>query len=517
MEINLLLVTARTAVYELTGDDICYTAEYDILIDGELRGTSNRMVNTVYGLSPDTDYELAVRRGEEEGKVSLHTKEEFVTLNVKDFGAKGDGETDDTLSLQAAILSCPENSRVYVPAGTYKFHNLFLKSDLILELGKGAELSAFADKHRLPVLPGVIESYDETSEYNLASWEGNPLDSFASLITGINVKNVLICGQGTLNGNGSFDNWWDTEKRKKDPARPRMLFLNRCEHITVQGITVKNSPAWNLHPYFSSHLRFLDISVESPANSHNTDGLDPESCIDVEIVGAHFSVGDDCIAVKAGKIYMGRKYKRPSDHIRIRQSHMEKGHGAVTVGSEIAAGVTDLKVEKCLFTHTDRGLRIKTRRGRGEDSVLDGIVFEKILMDHVKTPFVINCFYYCDPDGRTEYVSCREPLPIDYRTPYVKRLRFSDIDCRNTHYAGCYFYGLPERKIESVCLENIRITYAKEAGAGKPALMNGCDPVSRMGLFARNISRLETRQVVIEGNEGKPFDVELTEEWINQN
>ena len=75
-----------------------------------------------------------------------------------------------------------------------------------------------------------------------------------------------------------------------------------------------------------------------------------------------FSLGDDCIAVKSGKIYMGKKHKTPSENIHIRQCLMENGHGAVTLGSEMAGGVVNLTVEDCIFRHTDRGLRIKTRR-----------------------------------------------------------------------------------------------------------------------------------------------------------
>ena len=89
------------------------------------------------------------------------------------------------------------------------------------------------------------------------------------------------------------------------------------------------------------------------------------------ICGVRFSLGDDCIAVKSGKIYMGRRYKTPSSNIHVYQCLMEHGHGAVTVGSEMAGGVNNLIVEKCRFYHTDRGLRIKTRRGRGKDAILE--------------------------------------------------------------------------------------------------------------------------------------------------
>ena len=123
------------------------------------------------------------------------------------------------------------------------------------------------------------------------------------MITGIHVKNVTICGKGVLDGRADFENWWSRPKDKIRAWRPRMIFLNHCENITVVGVTVQNSPAWNLHPYFSNQIRFLDMEVKGPANSHNTDGCDPESCTNVEIAGVHFSVGDDCIAIKSGKIY----------------------------------------------------------------------------------------------------------------------------------------------------------------------------------------------------------------------
>lgn len=107
---------------------------------------------------------------------------EFVTLNVRDFGAYGDGVHDDTNAIQCAIMASKKNCRVYVPEGTYRISSIFLKDDLTLELAKGATLLAFTDRDKFPILPGLIESYDEKSEYNLASWEGNPVDSFSAII-----------------------------------------------------------------------------------------------------------------------------------------------------------------------------------------------------------------------------------------------------------------------------------------------------------------------------------------------
>ena len=160
-------------------------------------------------------------------------------------------------------------------------------------------LSAFTDRSRFPVFEGMVQSYDEKGEYNLGTWEGNPLRMFTAIITGVNVKNVTIYGQGTIEGNANKENWWKDPKLMNGAFRPRMVFLERCENVVLQGITVQNSPSWNLHPYFSDNLRFLDMKVLNPKDSPNTDGLDPESCKNVEITGVYFSLGDDLIDINS--------------------------------------------------------------------------------------------------------------------------------------------------------------------------------------------------------------------------
>ena len=122
---------------------------------------------------------------------------------MRDFGAKGDGVQNDTLFIQAAIMACPKEGRVLIPEGTYKITSLFLKDDLKIELAKGAVLSAETDRSHFPVLPGLIQSYDEESEYNLGTWEGNPLSMFSAIITGINVKHVVFYGEGVIEGNAN--------------------------------------------------------------------------------------------------------------------------------------------------------------------------------------------------------------------------------------------------------------------------------------------------------------------------
>ena len=517
MEIKLAMLTARSVTLELADGGIYYTKQpYRILLDGKEVKQADTVITSLFGLKPDTEYVIEAEDGEGKslGSLRVRTKTEFVTLDVRDFGAKGDGVSDDTKFIQAAIMACPPDSRVLITRGTYRITSLFLKSDLRLEITKGAHLAAIPERYAYPILPGLIESYDEKDEYNLGTWEGNPLPMFAGVITGLHAKNVLLYGEGTISGCASRENWWHDPKVMRGAFRPRLLYLNGCQNVQVQGLRFSDSPSWTLHPYFSDDLRFCNVTVCNPADSPNTDGLDPESCKNVEILGVKFSLGDDCIAVKSGKIYMGKKYKKPSENLRIRQCLMENGHGAVTVGSEMAGGVKDLIVEECLFSHTDRGLRIKTRRGRGKDAVLDNIVFRNLKMDQVMTPFVVNSFYFCDPDGKTEYVQSRESCPVDERTPIVKRLVFENIHAANCHVAAAYYEGLPEQKIEEIVMKNVAISYAADPKEDVPAMSAGVEPCKKRGLFARNVKRLVLEQVAIEGQEGEAIELDQVDEVI---
>ncbi len=513
MEVRLVMATARNAVIEIVdGGKYFAKMEYRIRLNGTEALTTDKTIVSLYDLKPDSDYTVEVFAGaEKKGGMIFRTVHEFVTLDVRRFGAKGDGVQDDTHAIQAAVLACPRDSRVLIPAGTYRITSLFLKSHTRIELAEGAELKAFTEKDKFPVFPGMIESYDEEDQYNLGSWEGNPLPMYTGIICGVDVEDVIIYGRGTVNGNASKEDWWKDPKGYKDAFRPRLFFINGCRNVILQGVTCCNSPSWTLHPYFSSDLKFIDLKVLNPADSPNTDGCDPESCRNVDILGVRFSLGDDCIAVKSGKIYMGRTYKVPSENIVVRQCLMENGHGAVTLGSEMAGGVRNLTVEDCVFRHTDRGLRIKTRRGRGKDAVLDNIIFRGLELDHVMTPLVVNSFYFCDPDGKTSYVQSRDAYPVDDRTPSIKKLVFEDMKCTNCHVAAAYFDGLPEQKIEEIVMRNISFSYAEDAKCDVPAMSVGVQKSSRRGLYAHNVLKLTLDNVVIEGQDGEAYELEGVE------
>ncbi len=501
MNFNVIFLNTRSCTIELENRTPYLSDEaYDIYVDNALYASNvKNNIYSIYDLHPNMEYNIKIVYSGIETTKTIKTKYEVVTLDVKKFGAKGDGVSNDTNFIQACINACPDNGRVLISNGDYYTGPLFLRSNITIELTEKARLVGDIDRNNYPILPGVTLNTDEQDEYNLGSWEGNPLDCFASIITGINVSNVNIIGKGIIDGNAQNSDWWVDVRTKRIAWRPRGIFLNNCKNISFQGVTVTNTPSWNCHPYFSEDIRFINVNLISPSSSPNTDGCDPESCKNVDILGVYFSVGDDCIAIKSGKIYMGRKHKKPSENFNIRNCSMNFGHGAVVLGSEMSGGIKNINVSQCYFNETDRGLRIKTRRGRGKDAVIDGITFENIKMNEVLTPLVINMFYYCDPDGRTEYVWSKDSLPVDDRTPYLGKFHFKDIDCDNVNVAAGTFYGLPEQKIDEIIIENINFNYSKDPKEGIPAMMSFLDPMKGKGLIFYNVNKVKISDVKFNG------------------
>ena len=499
--IRLLYTSAVSACFErVNGAPYYAPAPYEVSLNGEVRLSTDTNVFSLFGLRPGTDYELTFSDGEP--AFSFRTKKETFAMSVPDFGAKGDGVSDDTDAIQGAIDFLPDGGRLIFPEGTYLSRPLRLRSHITLELNKGAVLLGSPDREKYPIVPGEVKDPVTGETRIFGTFEGLVTPMYQSLLCAQSAEDIHVVGEGTLDGNAQNSDFW-TGFHSFPAARPRLVSLLHSKNVVFHGITAKNSPSWNFHPFHSSDISFYDIEVLAPKDSPNTDAIDPEACAGVNIIGCRLSVGDDCIAIKSGKIELARQYDWPAAFHTVRNCLMSFGHGAVTLGSESAMGIRDLTVSQCYFRQTDRGLRIKTRRGRGEKSNITGIAFENIRMDGVLTPLVINMWYNCcDPDRYSEYVWSREHLPVDERTPHLGSFRFSDMVCTGAQVAACYIDGLPEMPIDSVTFENVSISFDPDAKPGVPAMQNFAEPRVKLGLYFDNVKSVLLKNVTITGADG---------------
>lgn len=479
--INILFLSANSLTYELKNNDCYYTRDYDLYLNDEFLFKSNKNVESIYELKPNTSYKLKIN----------DEVIEFRTLNKKLIKFNKDyNDEDDTPHLQKAIdnLSTDE---VLVLDDKYHVVSLFMKSNTSLYLTKNAILLGEVDRRKCPIL----KENEFLNGKPLGTWEGHADDSFASIITMLGVENVEIYGRGKIDCNAHNSDWWVNHREKRIARRPKGIFIHTSNNITLEGICVCNTPSWNQHPFYSTNLKYLNMSLVNPWDSPTTDGCDPESCKNVYIIGNFISVGDDCIAIKSGRVEFAKLYHTPCENIIIRNNFMNHGHAGVTLGSENSGGINDVFVTNCIFNDTDRGLRIKSQRGRGKDAIIKDVIFDNIKMDHVKSPFVINAFYKAGTDVLDAKFDRTYHTP-DESTPSLKSFRFDNIECKNVCYGVGYFLGLPESKIESILLNNVTITYDKTSKPGEMA-MNGTKEVHKNAMFVcENVKNIILNNVV---------------------
>lgn len=480
--IELLTATTRTATVAYRASESLYRLDEPArwqLQDARggivTEGRSDTVVFTLPDLGPGTGYRLAI--GDE--VLTFSTAEESLLVDIAYAGAISGG-TDNTAIIQAAIDELPEDGTLRIPPGTWHSGPLFLKSRMTLLLERGATLAGLANRTHYPVLAAR-----HPDGRILGTWEGVAEPCFASLVTAIDCRDLVITGEGVIDGGGDRGDWWTWPKERRDGARrPRTVFISGSERVVLSGITVRNSPSWTIHPVLTNDFTAVGLTIENDPDSPNTDGLNPECCRDVSLQGIRFSVGDDCIAIKAGKRDPLGGLDKPCENISIENCLMERGHGGVVIGSEMSGNVRNVSVRRCRMEHTDRGLRIKTRRGRG--GRVERIALEDCTMDGVLTPLAVNCFYFCDADGRSAHVQSRKPLPVTEETPFISGITLRNVVAANVAVAAAALFGLPEAPIENVTIDNYRVTYDPHAVADIPVMACGIDPVRHAGILSEH-------------------------------
>lgn len=535
-EIRLLGASSVSACIELVNEYVVFgSCEYTVFLNGvDIGIRSSQNIISLFHLTPDTEYVLKVVQDDGDiHHLDFKTKPESIAISIMDFFPHADGVALDTKAFQAAIDVCPQGGRIIVPFGKYLISPIVLKSDITLDIQEGATIIGSTYKEDYAVLPGQVVDHkyratldvdtvlkhdsdaviDEDGEEELliwdnclqiSSWQGAPKSSYQSLISAYNCKNVSIVGKGTIDGNAVNSVWYiDTKNRKT--AKPRLVFLNDCDNVLIHGINLKDSPSWVVHPFFCKNVSILDSKLSVPKDSPNTDGINPESCDGVHIVGCEISASEECIGIKSGKYDMAMRYKTPCQNINIRNCTLSSGTSAVVLGSELSAGIFNLTVSQSLFKATKSGISINTRRGRGHLAKIQGLIFNNIIMLDVHTPFVINSFYNNDPDGHSEYVQSRNPKIVDYRTPYIGRINFSNIVCKGVQHACAFLYGLPEAPIEEVKFENVHFSVAVDAKKGMPAMMDGLEECSRRGIIQQNVKNIVQNGVIFDGIDGHDY------------
>ncbi|GAB1483239.1 glycoside hydrolase family 28 protein [Treponema sp.] len=440
------------------------------------------------------------------------------------FGGINDSKQDNTVALRTALeyLGDSGGGTLLIPPGIWTTGPLRLYSDTKLHLEEGSTLSFIPD----PELYRPVRT----------RWEGIECFAMHPLIFANGQHDVAITGNGSIDGNGAA--WWAmlrakraaNQKRPETPIerelarlnpgyesqsgggggrefqflRPPTIQFHDCTDVLLENISVANSPFWTIHPVYCDRLTISNVRVRNPLDAPNTDGIDIDSCSNVLISDCQIAVGDDGIALKSGSGPDGIRVNRPTCNVVVRQCRVADGHGGIVIGSETAAGVHDVLTEDCEFLGTDRGIRIKTRRGRGGE--IRDLTFRNLRMKDNLCPLAINMYYRCGSTASDGELFSTFNQPVTNLTPRISNVNISGIRARGCRASAGFIAGLPESPIENLSItDSIFETDESSPATGEESDMYlGLPPVKGKGFRILNVHDPVFTRVSVHGP-AEPF------------
>ncbi len=410
-------------------------------------------------------------------------------FDIRRFGAKSDADSTDSIRNAMAACAAAGGGRVVVPAGRFVTGAVRLKSRVNLHLEDGATLAFSRDANAY--LPLVLTRF-----------EGVELMNYSPFIYALDEHDVAITGTGTLDGQANEEFWWSWRgagpagRSRQTPARNRLLemaaqgvpsadrrfgpdawlrpnFIQpyRCQNVLIEGVTIVNSPMWEVHPVLCTNVTVRGVTISS--HGPNNDGCDPESCRDVLIERCTFDTGDDCIALKSGRNEDGRRIARPIENVIVRDCEMKDGHGGVVIGSEISGGARNIFAERCRMDspRLERALRFKNNAARG--GVIERIAMRNVTIGELAEAVIAADFYY--EEGKNGAY-----------TPVLRDVDVRNVTSRKSQYAFLL------RGFDTAPITAVRVTDCTFDGVAKPDVLESVRGLALKNVRINGVLRNET-------------------------
>jgi len=330
-------------------------------------------------------------------------------LNVREFGAKGDGTTKDTAAFQQAIdrTWVLGGGEVLVPAGNYLSGALALRSNTILRLEKDASIIGSPDLADYPV--------------SQVRWEGKWIPGHLGLIYALEANHTGVVGPGRIIGNKAVGGRPNQQNPLRHPAIAEPI---GCRDVRFEDFTTdQQGLMWCLHATNCENVVYRNLTIRSVTG--NGDGIDIDSCKHVRIDGCDIATGDDCIAIKSGRGAEAYALLNTTEDVLITNCKFADSiFACVGIGSETSGGIRNVRIEHCKFTKSRTfAIYIKSRPGRGafiEDIVADDLDVEGVVGGFLRFNIL------------NSGLQDQDPVPGDEGIPTIKNFKFSNVrvkDC----------------------------------------------------------------------------------------
>lgn len=410
-------------------------------------------------------------------------------FNILNYGAIGDGKTNDAPAIQKAIDACAlaGGGRVLVPSGkTYISGSIILKSNVDFHIEIGACLKA----------SGNAEDYPDLGyKGSLTGSMGCTMDNPHALIYAIGEANITISGKGTIDGNAEafMDIITQYHISGIKFPRPKLIFLGNCKHINVHDITLFNASTWVLHPAACEDVNISGIRIICKLNMANSDGIDPDHCKNVRITNCYIETADDCIVLKNTKEL---EHFGPTENVVISGCTLVSTSCAVKIGTETENDFKNILVDSCIISRSNRGLGIQLR-GKGN---VENVRFTNIIIETRR--------FYDRWWGKAEpiYVTAMNRYE-DTKVGKIKNVYFGNITCKGEN--GVYISGQEGNAVEEVVLDNVRVEIEKwtkwDGGIydRRPSLDEGLDRGNTAGVFCKHAKDVSLRHVKVVWSENR--------------